>query len=641
MKSYSNIFAVASATFATIIIIFALTFTFALALPFGGSSITGIPIAHAASLTPASAPAANGYTLSDILGRLLTNTSATSGSHAFGATTTPQSTFPTLIQIYNAIPTIDASKFLSDTTYLGITGNISIKIGDNSATSSATSADTLLLTPDTGYYNGTTATVSTTSANFIASNIRSGANLFGIVGTLIEALGNAAASDVFSGKTFSNGTTANVTGALNLACNTATFDGTANLVSDTYDGTGSGTNRWCMKDTGTAVAGDILTGKKAWVNGLEVSGSVTAGANVTGTNGTLAMTIPNGLYSGSKTATANDTNLVQGNIKSGVSIFGVAGNVAQAIGNAGAGDVLAGKTFSSSTASNVTGTIPVKSGDANATLSATTTNKLILTPATGYYNGTTATVSTTSPGFDPANIKSGTYLFGITGTMTGGTDTSSGTAVAGDLANEKIAFTSSGQITGSMFTNQKNQTIDDWVNGGGTTTEYIAEEGSWSTVAGSPFAGNTSINFAGSGGDLDLISGIVKKDGRTGLWWSDISAVGASASSTSNVFAIPGSTGPGTGDGTRPTGGNAIGFCDALNTANFAGHNDWYLPTQKQLMQAYIDGSANNLPNPGYYFWSSTEYYNNTAYAWSVYLFVGGTYNYTKTTGYNVRCVRP
>ena len=184
------------------------------------------------------------------------------------------------------------------------------------------------------------------------------------------------------------------------------------------------------------------------------------------------------------------------------------------------------------------------------------------------------------------------------------------------------------------FGNQKYQTKDDWVNSGGTVGEYTAEEAAWSAVAGSPFSGYDSINYAGTGGDLDLISGAVKQDGRTGLWWSDIMAVGAVASTTDNQFTL-------TADGARPTGGNAIGFCGALNTANFGGRNDWYLPTQKQLMQAYIDGSANNLSNPGYYFWSSTEYYSNAAYAWYVYLNYGYTYYDTKVNRYYVRCTRP
>jgi hypothetical protein len=57
-------------------------------------------------------------------------------------------------------------------------------------------------------------------------------------------------------------------------------------------------------------------------------------------------------------------------------------------------------------------------------------------------------------------------------------------------------------------------------------------------------------------------------------------------------------------------------------------------------MQAYIDGSANNLPNPDRLFWSSTEDSNSRKNAWGTYLHNGFTYNSSKGTAYSVRCVR-
>ena len=75
-----------------------------------------------------------------------------------------------------------------------------------------------------------------------------------------------------------------------------------------------------------ATAAQILEGKKAFVNGAAVVGTVTAGVNITGTNGARSIPLPDGLYTGGKTATAADTNLVAGNIKSGATIFGVAGS---------------------------------------------------------------------------------------------------------------------------------------------------------------------------------------------------------------------------------------------------------------------------------------------------------------------------
>ncbi len=188
---------------------------------------------------------------------------------------------------------------------------------------------------------------------------------------------------------------------------------------------------------------------------------------------------------------------------------------------------------------------------------------------------------------------------------------------------------------GIDYSLQKYQDKDDWVNSGGTTGEYTGEEATWTLI--DTFTGYDSINYAGSGGDLDLDSGQVKRDERTGLWWSDCSSVAGTASTTDNVFTWQ-------AVGSRSTGGNAIGFCNALNSYNsgagFGGRNDWYLPTQKELQQAYIDGAANNLLEPGHYFWSSTQYYSGSSNGWYVTLTNGYTGDTTKGNSRYVRCVR-
>jgi len=82
--------------------------------------------------------------------------------------------------------------------------------------------------------------------------------------------------------------------------------------------------------TTTAAAGDVLDGKTfitrtAGSGESAVTGIAAAGANVSGGNGLLTFPITDGLYSGSKTATANDTNLLEVNIQKDVPIFGVTG----------------------------------------------------------------------------------------------------------------------------------------------------------------------------------------------------------------------------------------------------------------------------------------------------------------------------
>ncbi len=222
-------------------------------------------------------------------------------------------------------------KTFSNASAAGIAGTMPDKEGDNASTSRSAAAGVNYFTAPAGYYDGddrvsaTDAQVRALDAEITAGNIKKDVNIFGQVGTLTPDGGTAVAADLFNGKTthLTNDWTLD-SGTLNLACNTATFNGTDNRVADAYDGGGDGSNRWCMTDTGDAVAGDMLQGKKAWVNGSEVTGNVAAGSNVNGPDGSKTFNIPDGFYSG-KTATANDSDLQAGNIKSGVGIFGVTG----------------------------------------------------------------------------------------------------------------------------------------------------------------------------------------------------------------------------------------------------------------------------------------------------------------------------
>jgi len=67
--------------------------------------------------------------------------------------------------------------------------------------------------------------------------------------------------------------------------------------------------------------------------------------------------------------------------------------------------------------------------------------------------------------------------------------------------------------------------------------------------------------------------------------------------------------------------------------------NGWRLPSQKELMQAYIDGSFFNLTQPSNTFWASTE--SSATNAWFVALNSGNTSYGNKSTGsFQVRCVR-
>ena len=81
--------------------------------------------AFAGSLTPSAAPASVWFTLDGIYNKLINNTvNATEGAQSFATPGSVSATFHTLEDIYNSIPTLDASKIASGTTYMGVTGTL-------------------------------------------------------------------------------------------------------------------------------------------------------------------------------------------------------------------------------------------------------------------------------------------------------------------------------------------------------------------------------------------------------------------------------------------------------------------------------------------------------------------------------------
>lgn len=77
---------------------------------------------------------------------------------------------------------------------------------------------------------------------------------------------------------------------------------------------------------GTATEDDVVMGKTlAGVAGTPITGTAQVRGNVSGTAGSLSMAIADGFYSGSKTCTASDADLIASNISSGVNLFAVAG----------------------------------------------------------------------------------------------------------------------------------------------------------------------------------------------------------------------------------------------------------------------------------------------------------------------------
>ncbi|MBN1584874.1 hypothetical protein JW899_00720 [Candidatus Uhrbacteria bacterium] len=255
-----------------------------------------------------------------------------------------------------------------------------------------------------------------------ADQVKKDRTYLGVTGTLTPDGGTAVVADLFNGKT------ANLTGdwnldggTLSLACDTATFDGAGNLVSDTHDGDGDGTNRWCITDTDDVTAADVLSGKMAWINGAAATGTM---AN----NGAFALTasstdqeIAAGYWDAG--TLAGDADLVAGNVRNGVSIFGVVGNM------------VAGYLFGDGDASKVLTSAAGNDGDSSYladNLTASTVKKGVgfgVGPLTGLFFGDTdaSRVLTTADGggaakgtydasnLSPTTVRKGT-AFGVSST---------------------------------------------------------------------------------------------------------------------------------------------------------------------------------------------------------------------------------
>ena len=111
---------------------------------------------------------------------------------------------------------------------------------------------------------------------------------------------------------------------------------------------GSGTASFYEISDTTATADDVLGGKYFYTSGgTKTQGNIASKSSSDLTASTLTVTAPAGYYSSAASKTLSDQNLTGGNVRSGVTIFGVSGatNVVDttiASGGAAAGNILSG-----------------------------------------------------------------------------------------------------------------------------------------------------------------------------------------------------------------------------------------------------------------------------------------------------------
>lgn len=189
--------------------------------------------------------------------------------------------------------------------------------------------------------------------------------------------------------------------------------GQSTTIGDTH--TTLATKIKAISTDANAVVGDVLSGKTFYQGGTKKTGTIPSKGVATITPSTVNQTIASGQYIGGTQTIAGDADLVTGNIRAGVNIFGVVGKasvVETSDATIIAGDVLSGKTGYKNGA-KITGTIPSKTAQ---TFTPSTVNQTI--PVGQYLSGIQTILGDAD--LIAANILSGKNIFGVVGSAIDG-----------------------------------------------------------------------------------------------------------------------------------------------------------------------------------------------------------------------------
>ncbi len=341
-------------------------------------------ISFGGDATPPAGPGeTSSYTLGDVYDRLDSGTPGAPGAETEPTSAPPEDTGRTVDEIMGKAPAKDdangatPSDVVEGKTFWGLTGG---QWGPRAGSLSAQTVDNTTVLQDGGIYGAFDLSIIDTDLS--AGNIKSGVSVYGVDGTVVPASGNAGDADVRSGKTYS---------------------------SDAGASTGTMPTR-TLSDSSSAVEA--------------------------------------GYYEGT-TLQAVDADLAPGNITAGVGIFGVQGTAMQASGDAAAGEVLEGRTFSNASGAGVgampnNGAVSIVPGAAAQAVAA------------GYHNGS-GTVAGDSD-LVPGNIKKAVEIFGVTGVYPLSPVPATG---AGDDSNPPRGVA----LPDPRFTNNNNGTVTDNLTG--------------------------------------------------------------------------------------------------------------------------------------------------------------------------------
>lgn len=239
-----------------------------------------------------------------------------------------------------------SGKTFTSANGIKITGTHSCSSGSTTPTlqskSVSPSESSQTVTPDSGYDGLSQVTVSAISNTYVGSGITKKA-----AATYTPSTSN---QTIASGQ-YLNGVQT-IKGDSNLVASNIKSGVSIFGVSGSYTASSSGIDT----SDATATASDILSGKTAYVNGNKVTGTITSQAAQTITPGTSDKTIASGKYLSGTQTIKGDANLVAANIKSGVSIFGVAGSYT----GSGSGGGLVMKSGTTTSATIGTGLSSIK-----------------------------------------------------------------------------------------------------------------------------------------------------------------------------------------------------------------------------------------------------------------------------------------
>lgn len=175
-----------------------------------------------------------------------------------------------------------------------------------------------------------------------------------------------------------------------------------------------------IRATGNAVASDVLSGRtfsNASANGITGTMANRGAISATLSSQGQEYTVQQGYHSGSGKVTANISNLTAGNIRSGATVGGVAGTFSQFSNGATAAQILTGRSAAVN-GSTVNGTMANRTGHVTGQSVSRSGTTVRIRPQAGYYPGDSGnSVQISDANFVASNIRSGVSLFGLTGTL--------------------------------------------------------------------------------------------------------------------------------------------------------------------------------------------------------------------------------